>query len=73
MNWLDRLASAQKTYQTTTEYQDAVRKSGVAHGQSGLTATEQETRTATRKAKYDLRIAKDLAMQWNDYTLTYRN
>ena len=73
LNWLDRLASAQKTYQTTTEYQDAVRKSGVAHGQSGLTATEQETRTATRKAKYDLRIAKDLAMQWNDYTLTYRN
>ena len=48
LNWLDHLASALTSHQTTKEYQDAVRKSGVAHGESGLTAAEQETRTAIR-------------------------
>ena len=44
----------------------AVRKSGVAHGQSGPSATEQETRAATRKAKFDMRAAKKLAKPCND-------
>ena len=58
LNWLDHLASALRRRQDTQEYQDALRKSGVAHGESGLTATEHETRTATRKVKFDLQTAK---------------
>jgi hypothetical protein len=73
LNWLDRLANALTTHKTTKEYQEAVRKSGVAHGESGLTATEQEIRTATRKAKLDIRTATSLARQWDDRTLTFNN
>ena len=73
LNWLDRLASALTRHHETKEYQDAVRKSGVAHGQSGLNATEQETRRATRKAKFDIRTARDLDRRWKDRTLTFQN
>jgi len=73
LNWLDCIASALKQHQTTKEYQDAVRKSGVAHRESGLTATELEARTATRKAKLDIRTARKLAAQWRDGILTSRN
>ena len=73
LKWLDLLATALKQHRTTPEYQTALRKSGVTHGQSGLTATEHETRTATRKAKSDLQNAKKLAMQWDNRTLTFQN
>ena len=72
LNWLDLLADALSRHRRTPEYQTALRKSGVTHGQSGLTATEHETRTATRKAKFDLQTAKKLANQYNDGTLTYQ-
>ena len=71
LEWLDRVAAALLTHRTTTEYQEALRKSGVAHGQSGLSATEQETRAAARKARYDMRTAKDLARQWQTRSLTW--
>ena len=73
LNWLDCIASALKQHQTTNEYQDAVRKSGVAHRESGLTATELEARTATRQAKLDIRTAMKLAARWNAGILTSRN
>ena len=73
LEWLDRIASALLNHHTTKEYEEALRKSGVAHGQSGLSATEQETRAATRKAKFDMRTAKELAKQWNNRTLTWDN
>jgi hypothetical protein len=73
LNWLDRIASSLKQHQTTKEYQDALRKSGVAHGDSGLTATELETRTATRKAKFDMRTARQLDARWSAGWLTFRN
>ena len=38
LEWLDRIAHALLHHRTTNEYQDALRKSGVAHGQSGLSA-----------------------------------
>ena len=71
LTWLDRLASALKKHKDTKEYQDAVRKSGFAHGKSGLTDIEQERRRAIRKAKSDIRTAKNLARQWDNYTVTY--
>ena len=71
LEWLDRVAAALLTHRTTTEYQEALRKSGVAHGQSGLSATEQETRAAARKARYDMRTATDLARQWQSRSLTW--
>ena len=70
LEWLDRIASVLLTHRTTKEYQAVLRKSGVAHGQSGLSATEQKTRAAIRKAKFDMRTAKALAKQWADGTLT---
>jgi hypothetical protein len=73
LNWLDRIASALKQHQTTNEYRDALRKSGVAHRESGLTATELEARTATRQAKLDIRTAMKLAARWNAGILTSRN
>ena len=60
-------------HRETPEYQESVRKSGVAHGESGLTATEQEKRTAVRNAKFAIRTARDLDRRWNARTLTYRN
>ena len=69
--WLDRIASALLMHRKTPEYLESVRKSGFKHGQSGLSATEQETRAATRKAKFDMRTAKELAKQWNNRTLTW--
>ena len=73
LDWLDRLACALQRHQTTKEYQDAVRRSGVAHRESGLTAAEQETRAATRKSKADIRLARDLERRWNNGTLTASN
>ena len=73
LNWLDRIAGSRKQHQTTKEYQDALRKSGVAHGHSGLTATELETRTATRKAKLDMRTARQLEARWIAGWLTFGN
>ena len=60
-------------HRTTIEYQEAVRKAGVEHGQSGLSATEQEIRGAVRKARYDMRTAKGLAQRWQTRTLTWSN
>jgi len=73
LNWLDCIASALKQHKSTDEYQDAVRKSGVAHCESGLTATELETRMATRQAKWDIRTAKKLDARYTDGTLTSTN
>ena len=69
LNWLDLLAITLTHYHTTDQYQDAVRKAGNARGESGLTAAEQETRNAIRKAKSDILIAKNLQRQWEDGTL----
>ena len=70
LNWLDCIASALKQHKSTDEYQDAVRKSGVAHCESGLAATELETRTATRQAKFNIRNARNLNAR---ETLTFTN
>ena len=70
LKWLDRVATELTGYHTTKEYQNAVRKAGHARGETGLTAAEQETRRAIRRAKSDIRTAKDLARQWEDHTLT---
>jgi hypothetical protein len=71
LEWLDRIASALLNHHATKEYQEALRKSGVAHGQSSLSATEQETRAATLNAKFDMRTAIELAKQYNNRTLTW--
>ena len=78
LNWLDLLAYALNQHRATSEYRSPVRfpvgsPVRVTGRQSGLTATEQETRTVTRKAKFDLQTAKKLAGQWNNGTLTYLN
>ena len=73
LTWLDRLASALQRHQTTKPYQDAVRRSGAAHGKSGLTATEQETRTAIHQTKSDMRRARGLVKQMKDGALTLSN
>ena len=73
LNWLDHIASAKKQHQTTPDYKESLRKSGVAHGISGLTATELETRTAFRKAKYAMFTAKQLDTQWRTGSLTQSN
>ena len=46
LEWLDRIASALLNHHTTKEYEEALRKSGVAHGETGLFATEQKIRIA---------------------------
>jgi hypothetical protein len=71
LNWLDRVATTLLEHRATKAYQDAVRKSGIAHGQSGLSATEQETRAATRKAKFEMRTATHLAHQVKAGAMTY--
>jgi hypothetical protein len=71
LKWLDRIASVLLNHQAAKEYQEVGRKSGVAHGQSDLSATEQETRAAAFKAKFDMRTAIELAKQYNNITLTW--
>ena len=73
LEWLDCVATTLLNHRTTPEYHEALRKSGVAHGQSGLSATERETRAAVRKIRYDMRTAKDLARRYDMRTLTWRN
>ena len=73
LEWLDLLADTLQRHQTTPEYREAVRKSGVAWHKSGLTATELQTRSATRRAKYDIRVAKGLAERWDNGALTSSN
>ena len=58
LNWLDRLAGALERDRATSEFQEAQRKGGVAHGVSGLSATEQEARAAIRIAKFNIWRAK---------------
>ena len=64
LNWLDRLAGALQRDRATSEFQDAQRKGGVAHGVSGLSATEQEARTAIRKARFNIWRAKCLEKEY---------
>ena len=71
LNWLDLLATALSRHRATPEYQEAVRKSGVAHGQSGLTETELQAKKELRQAKLNLHIGKDLAKKWEAYQITY--
>ena len=73
LEWLDRVAVALLDHRTTPEYQEALRKSGIAHGQSALSATEQETRAANRKAKFEMHIAKQLAKEYDTGVLTMDN
>jgi endonuclease/exonuclease/phosphatase family metal-dependent hydrolase len=73
LEWLDRVAVALLDHGTTPEYQEALRKSGIAHGQSALSATEQETRAANRKAKFEMHIAKQLAKEYDTGVLTMDN
>jgi len=73
LNWLDRLASTLTAHHETNQYKTAVRKSGVAHRQSGLNVTEQKTRRATRKANCDIQSARDLDRRWKNGTLTFQN
>ena len=73
LSWLDVLAHTLSVHKATPQYSIAVRKSGTAHCQSGLTATELQTRSAIRTAKYELRTAKELASQWKNGELTHAN
>ena len=73
LDWLNTLATTRIQHHETTEYQEAKRKSGVAHGCTGLIATEHETRAAIRKAKYEMRTATKLATQWDKKELTYHS
>ena len=73
LDWLDTLATTRIQHHEIAEYQEAKRKSGVAHGCTGLTATEHEARAAIRKAKYDMRTATQLAAQWDKKELTYHS
>ena len=65
LEWLDRIATTIILHRSTPEYKEATRKAGSVKGQSGLTATEQGTRAAIRKAKFNMRTAKDLAQEYN--------
>ena len=71
LNWLDLLATALSEHRASPEYAEAVRKSGVAHAQSGLTETELQTKKELRLAKLNLRTAKDLAKKWEARQITY--
>ena len=71
LNWLDRLAGALLTDRATSPFQEAKRKGGVTHGVSGLSATEQEARTAIRKAKYYIWKAKCLDSKYRAGTQSY--
>ena len=71
LEWLDHIAKSLLKHRKTPEYAEAVRKSGVAHGQSGLSATEQDTKAAIDKANKDFWTAKDLDKQWSKRTLTW--
>jgi hypothetical protein len=73
LNWLDVLAQALSHHKSTSEYQTALRKSGVTHGVSGLTATELQAKQLVRRARFDMRIAKDLADRWQKGELTDDN
>ena len=72
LTWLDLLATALGEHRGTPEYADAVRKSGVAHGQSGLTETELQAKKELRVAKLNLHTAKDLEKKWDAYQITYQ-
>ena len=71
LNWLDLLATALGEHRATKEYAEAVRKSGVAHAQSGLTETELQTKKELRLAKLNLHTAKDLAKKWEARQITW--
>ena len=73
LEWLDRVDVALLEHRATPEFEEAVRTSGTEKGRSGLSATEQETRAANRKAKLEMRIAKQLAKEWHTGVLTYSN
>ena len=65
LEWLDRVAVALLDHRASPEYLEAVRKSGIAHGQSGLSAKEQMIRAANRKAKFDIFYSKRFAKAWD--------
>ena len=58
------LSRAEVTQIFNSEFQEAQRKGGVTHGVSGLSATEQEARTAIRNTKYNIWKAKCLDKEY---------
>ena len=72
LKWLDLLAKAFGEHTATPEYAEAVRKSGVAHGQSGLTETELQAKKDMREAKLNLRTATELAKKWDAKQITFQ-
>ena len=70
LDWPDRVATVLLNHKETQEYKEARRKSEITHGKSGLSASEQRTRKATREAKFDTRAAKYVAKYWHAHTLT---
>ena len=73
LGWLDRIATARMSHLQKPEYKEAVRKAGTTHNQSGLSAEEYQIRQVTRKAKHDMRTAKELNKEISNGTLTVNN
>ena len=73
LGWLDRIASARLSHLQTPAYKEAVRKAGTTHNQSGLSAEEYQIRQVIRKAKHDMRTAKELEKERKNGTLTVNN
>ena len=58
LQWLDRLASTLLQHRSTPAHQEARRKAGVAHGESGLTAAEQRGRQDRKQVGNTYRLFK---------------
>ena len=73
LQWLDRLAQALLMHRNTHAYQNARRRSGAAHRESGLTDAEHQMRDAIKQTKQNLRKATNLSQQLEQGTLLDRD
>ena len=73
LRWLNILADTLAQHKATPEHANAVRKSGHTFRQSGLIATEQQTKKERREAQWQLNQATQLAWLWHNGKLTYQN
>ena len=71
LRWLRKASAALAAYKHTSNYQEALRKSGTVHGQPGLSAAEQKAKASVVQAACNMREGARLARLWDQKRLTY--
>ena len=73
LHWLDLISASITAHRDTSQYQDAKRRAGSSHCESGLNPEELAVKIQLATARYDFRRGKLLAERWQSKEVTFRS